>query len=86
MDDLIKSLFSVYNKDYKNLYNHLNVEEIDLVTFTYGIFLILKTLKIDIDKIKINKVTLQDEIDDIIKVALVEEFNETVHDQNNVNI
>lgn len=94
-DTFIEDLFNVYYTKYDSLYSHLtDVRELELISFTYGVFLILKALKIDTDKIKLNNKTLQEEIDIILKGYLKEDLNISneeklhafVYDKDNVSI
>lgn len=95
MSSFVEELFDVYFSNYNNSYLHLeDVREVELVSFTYGIFLILKALKIEPEKIKLKDVTLQEEIDSILKgylkenlkVSNEEKLDDFIHDTDNVSI
>jgi hypothetical protein len=86
VDNFITDLYKIYHTKVSLAYSELeNIEEVELVSFTYGIFLILGALKLDPKEIKVGDRTLKDNLDDIIRGYLKEPLNGNIHDKNNVD-
>jgi len=96
VDNFLTDLYKVYNKKYSYSYNNIkDISELELISFSYGILIILQVLKIDPEKIKVANRTLKDELDDIIKGYLKEDnrdykpiekdsINDCIHDKDDV--